>query len=103
MHMSRQHCWFDMLSLPESHLAGKPSLYLLSPFPFHTVTPLFLYLCSIPRGNQVLGSGLQSSFRPVCFFSPAFLCLELSLSSLAGEKKKRMRDGLAHESKRVDM
>lgn len=89
VHMSRQHCWFDMLHLPKSRLAGKPGVYLLSPFPFHTVTPLFLYLCSVPWGNQVLGSGLQSAFRPCLFFVFfAFLCLLLCLSSLAEEKKK---------------
>lgn len=50
------------------------------PLPFHTVTPSFLYLCSAPRGNQVLGSGSpQSTFRGLrsAFFLFSFfsLCL----------------------------
>lgn len=104
MHMSRQHRWFDMLSLPWPHLVGKASLYLLPLFPFHTVTPLFLYLRSVPTGNQVLGSGLRSSFRPrLLFFFLLFQSLELCLSSSAREKRKRMREGLAHESKGLDI
>lgn len=100
-----QDCTVGLICcLPWPHLVGKASLYLLSLFPFHTVTPLFLYLRSVPTGNQVLGSGLRSSFRPrLLFFFLLFQSLELCLSSSAREKRKRMREGLAHESKGLDI
>lgn len=87
MHMSKQHCWFDIFNLSQSALAGKPHLYLLSGFSFHTVTPLFLYLCFIPRGNQVLGSGLQIAFRPCLFFS--CFSISLTLSFFVSQKEKK--------------
>lgn len=42
-------------------------------FPFTRSRLFSLYLCFIPRGNQVLGSGPQSAFRPrLGFFSSCF-------------------------------
>lgn len=67
------------------------------------VTPSFLYLHSVPTGNQVRGSsprrGVLSGLVWV-FFSAS---LTLSFFVSQGErKKKRMRGGLALESKRLD-
>lgn len=65
----------------------KPVLILVLPSPFHTVTPLFLYLCSVPGGNQVLGSALQGAFRPCLYIFIYFF--KLCLSSLAGETEQK--------------
>lgn len=74
VHMSRQDCWFDMLNLPKSHLAGKPCLYLLSPFSFshgHAFISLSL------RGSRRKSGARQ---RPAEYFQASSVFPPLSFS-----------------------
>lgn len=84
VHMSRQGCWFDTLNLLKSHLAGKPCLYLLSPFSFsHGHAFISLSLCGSRRksgARQRPAEYFQASsvFPPPplsfsCVFNFAFL------------------------------
>lgn len=100
MHRLIKHRWFDMFNPNMSHLESKASFIYALPFPFHTVMSFFL--CSLSLLSSHRKSGARR--RPTESFQASTLSLfffKLCLSSLAGEKEKRMREGLAHESKRL--
>lgn len=84
------------------HLTGKPCLYILLCFLFHMVMLFSFPLSWVARGSQILGSSLQRALRLCFLFFLCFIHLEHSIPLLAGEDSKRMKSGLAHESKRVN-
>lgn len=66
------------------------------------VTPSFLYLHSVPTGNQVRGSSPRRGVLSGLVWGFFSASLTLSFFVSQGERKKRMRGGLALESKRLD-
>lgn len=101
VHMSRQGCWFDTLNLLKSHLAGKPCLYLLSPFSFsHGHAFISLSLCGSRRksgARQRPAEYFQASsvfpppfLFPVSLTLPFFVSWEKRMGGISSWKQKRL-------------